>query len=144
MAKITIELADRIDDGNCPCCGRKTTTLTRFVYADGDAHGVYYAGFTDEHPDRIVSVALSLGEWGEGSEAKDRVAFALRIRAAAYGNEHFLEDLMRRLHPGSLKGDPDTVSLCLHGDHGGIEHDRRQRLFQTPGEDVDQIAIDPG
>jgi hypothetical protein len=80
MPRITIEFADRIDGDPCPCCGGKTTRLTRFVYCDGDAHGVYYASFSDKHTERIVSVALSLGDWTEGSKPKDRVAFALRIR----------------------------------------------------------------
>jgi hypothetical protein len=43
---------------------------------------VYYAAFSDNHPDRYVSVIVSLGEWGEGSQPSDRVAFGLRIRAA--------------------------------------------------------------
>lgn len=82
MGAITIELTDRITGDSCPCCGGRTTCLTRFVYSDGDAHAVYYAAFSDKHRDRIVSVMLSLGEWGEGSTPKDRVAFALRIRFA--------------------------------------------------------------
>src|SRR5262249_1670878 len=56
--------------------------LTRFVYSDGDAHAVYYAAFSDNHPDRIVSVVVSLGEWGEGATPEKRLAFALRIRSA--------------------------------------------------------------
>jgi hypothetical protein len=49
---------------------------------DGDAYAVYYAAFSDKHPERFVSVIVSLGDWGEGSTEKDRAAFALRIRAA--------------------------------------------------------------
>jgi hypothetical protein len=83
MGVLTIELADKVESEPCPCCGGRTTSLTRFVYSDGDAHAVYYASFSDKHTDRIVSVALSLGEWGEGSTPEDRVAFALRIRLVA-------------------------------------------------------------
>lgn len=65
----------------CDCCGGRNTTLTRFVYADGDVHAVYYAAFSDNHEDRIVSAVLSLGEWGEDSDPTTRRAFALRLRA---------------------------------------------------------------
>jgi hypothetical protein len=82
MGKLTIEFADAVRGEPCPCCGGRTTRLTRFVYCDGDAHGVYYAAYSNKHSDRAVSVAVSLGEWGEGSTKADRVAFALQIRAA--------------------------------------------------------------
>lgn len=58
-----------------------TTHLTRFVYRDGDAYAVYYAKFSDNHTDGVVSVLIGLGEWGEGSTPADRVAFAAQIRA---------------------------------------------------------------
>jgi hypothetical protein len=83
MGRITIEFTDRIEGDPCLCCGGRTTALTRFVYRDGDAHAVYYASFSDRHPDRWVSVAISLGNWTEGSMPGDRVAFALRIRATS-------------------------------------------------------------
>jgi hypothetical protein len=83
MSVITIELADRIED-QCSCCGGRLVRLTRFVHADGEAHAVYYADFSPDHPERHVRVALSLGGWGGwdgGRVPKKRVAFALRIQA---------------------------------------------------------------
>ena len=64
----------------CDCCGGLTTHLTRFVYRDGDAYAVYYAKFSNNHTDGIVSVLVGLGEWGEGTTPEDRVAFAAQIR----------------------------------------------------------------
>jgi len=64
----------------CPCCGGRTTQLTRFVYRDGDAYAVYYARFSDNHPDRSVVATISLGEWGDGAESTQRVAFAFELR----------------------------------------------------------------
>jgi len=58
------------------------TWLTRFVYRDNDAYAVYYAGFTDSHPNR-VAVAVSLGEWTEEAGPQDRVAFALELWSTA-------------------------------------------------------------
>jgi hypothetical protein len=63
----------------CECCGGITTRLTRFITIDGDARGVYYAVFSDNHPDPHVIVLLSLGEWWNGTNPDSRSAFAFRI-----------------------------------------------------------------
>jgi hypothetical protein len=81
MGVISIEFADRSEGDLCPCCGGRTTRLTRFVYSDGDAHAVYYGAFSDNHPNRYVSIAVSLGEWGEGATPAGRICFSLRIRS---------------------------------------------------------------
>jgi hypothetical protein len=43
---------------NCQCYGELTTSLTRFVYKDDDAFGVYYAKFTEGHAEKRLSVLL--------------------------------------------------------------------------------------
>jgi hypothetical protein len=58
-----------------------TVRLTRFVYNGGDAHAVYYAAYTDGHPERELSGLLGLGEWGEDGSPSDRVAFPFLIWA---------------------------------------------------------------
>src|SRR5512143_2168351 len=75
---IEIELGPR-SEKQCSCCGGITTTLTRFVHRDGDAHAVYFASFAELHPEAVVTVLLGLGEWGEGSTRDQRLAFGLRI-----------------------------------------------------------------
>ena len=67
--------------GRCEHCGAQTTSLTRFIYDDEGVAGVYYARFSDNHPDRIVSALVSLGDWAEGSTPVDRTAFALELRS---------------------------------------------------------------
>ncbi len=67
----------------CACCGGQTTALTRFVYEDGNAHAVYLASYSDNHAERVVSVALGLGEWGDGASPDQRVAFAFNLRSDA-------------------------------------------------------------
>ena len=52
--------------------------LTRFILRDGEAYAVYYAKYSDNHPERIGQVALSIGKWWEGTAPDDRTAFALR------------------------------------------------------------------
>jgi hypothetical protein len=64
----------------CQCCGEATTSLTRFVYKDDGAFAVYYAQFTDGHPERRLIGIIGLGEWGDdeaGPEA--RLAFPFQI-----------------------------------------------------------------
>jgi hypothetical protein len=75
---IRIEYEEPTQSGPCACCGGTTTSLTRFVYEDDDAHAIYYARFSDNHPDRVVVATISLGEWGEDTPDQ-RVAFAVRI-----------------------------------------------------------------
>jgi hypothetical protein len=65
----------------CECCEGKTTRLTRFVYRDENAYAVYYAAFADNHPERVVDVVVSLGEWGEGATPDQRRAFSMKIRS---------------------------------------------------------------
>lgn len=76
---IRIEFEPATTSAPCPCCGGKTTALTRFVSKDDDAYAIYYARFSDNHPERVVAATISLGDWGEEAEPGDRVAFAVRI-----------------------------------------------------------------
>jgi hypothetical protein len=78
---LTFELEPPNESAPCKCCGGKTTSLTRFVRKDGDAYAVYYARFSDNHPNRPVVATVSLGEWGGDSKPEQRVAFALEIRS---------------------------------------------------------------
>ncbi len=63
----------------CECCGGTTKSLTRFVYQDGDAFAIYYATFAENHPEKIVTAVVSIGDWGCDEVPPDRVAFALRL-----------------------------------------------------------------
>ena len=68
----------------CGRCGNATVQLTRFVYQDDKAYAVYYAAFTPTHADKVVSVLVGLGEWGDDTKGPEsRVAFALEMRVAA-------------------------------------------------------------
>src|SRR5262245_58486377 len=89
---ITIEFEPPHESGLCECCGGTTTSLTRFVYRDGDAHAVYYARFSNNHDERIVSIAVSIGEWGDGSHPSQRVSFALELRAGPENYEVQVSD----------------------------------------------------
>src|SRR6478672_4116480 len=63
----------------CDCCGKGTTSLTRFVYKDGDADAIYYLAFAENHPERGADGVVSLGEWGVEGVAESRVAFGVKL-----------------------------------------------------------------
>jgi hypothetical protein len=79
---LTIEFMNPKEPKLCECCGGLTTSLTRFVYKDGDAFAVYYASFTDNHTERLVKMLVGMGEWGEDGSPERRRAFALVLRAS--------------------------------------------------------------
>jgi hypothetical protein len=78
---LTVEFEPPSESAPCECCGGRTTALTRFVHRDGEAHAIYYARFSDNHPERIVVATISLGEWGDDTTPEQRVAFAVEIRS---------------------------------------------------------------
>ena len=65
----------------CDCCGGTTTALTRFVRKDGNAYAVYYAYFTENHPERHMIGLVALGTWGIDDKPipADRVAFGFEM-----------------------------------------------------------------
>lgn len=64
---------------SCDCCGGSTTRLTRFVNQDGEAHAIYYAAFSNNHPEKGLFGVVSLGEWWEDEIPDARVAFAFEM-----------------------------------------------------------------
>lgn len=67
----------------CDCCGTRSTTVHGFVYRNGDAFAVYYAGWSDQHRERGVTLAIATGEWAEGSGPQDRTSIGLEARPTA-------------------------------------------------------------
>lgn len=77
-----IEFTPPAELGPCPCCGRMSTSLTRFVYRDGDAYAIYKTLFSEAHPDRAVLAIVSVGSWDEQATPAQRSAFAFRLTPA--------------------------------------------------------------
>lgn len=86
-----IELSEPTSS-RCECCGGLTVRLTRFVYRDGDAFAVYYACWSNNHPDAELALLVSLGPWGEGSDPAHRAAFSCLVRATDEAYEVMLGD----------------------------------------------------
>ncbi len=64
----------------CSCCGGTTRTVWGYVYSDGEAHAVYYATWTEQHPEHDLSFARSIGGWGEGANPGEKKMVALECR----------------------------------------------------------------
>lgn len=88
----------------CHCCGEPGSTEHGFIYQDGSAHGVYYAAWSEGHPERGVSLAIAVGEWDEGTTAAQRTCVGLE----AYEGE--TEILFRFIDPDASPW-PDTELL---------------------------------
>jgi hypothetical protein len=82
---LSIEYEPPRDQGPCPCCGGRTVSLTRFVYKSGNAHAVYLATYSDNHPQKLVSIAAGIGGWGYGSTPDDRVTFSMELKRSTEG-----------------------------------------------------------
>jgi len=65
---------------SCECCGEDSTTLTRYVHQDGNAHAVYHLSFTKNHPMKSATGVISIGEWGVNHIPEQRYAFPFEIR----------------------------------------------------------------
>ena len=63
----------------CGCCGQEVVSLTRYVHKDDCAFAVYYINFTRGHSPKIAHGLIGLGEWGDGAEPSDRLAFPFKI-----------------------------------------------------------------
>ena len=87
MSTYKIEVGENRSASTCHCCGRKSSVGHGFVYRNGDAHAVYYAGWSTDHSEVRVSLALAIGEWDDGSSAADRTNFGLEARE---GDEEIL------------------------------------------------------
>jgi hypothetical protein len=72
----------------CACCGRQSETVHGYLYDESGATSVYFAGYTQGHPERRVNVALSIGGWGEGTTPSDREASALQVLADDHGRQY--------------------------------------------------------
>ena len=84
MSILSLEPDGSREDEPCPCCGEPTRTVWGYLYADGDAHGVYFARWAAVHPERGLTLVVSLGGWG-GGDATARQAVGLECRALAGG-----------------------------------------------------------
>ena len=140
---ITIEEGDPIEPTVCKCCGGTSTTVTRFVHKDGKAHAAYFARVSDNHPERLASILVGLGEWGEGTTEAQRRSFALEVRKGASGFEVRVVDaaasqwprakvLGRTLDRDEALADPQIDEVFHITDHMVVDDAVIREYFRRP------------
>jgi hypothetical protein len=80
---LRLEIGEGAEGEPCVCCGVASITAHGFLYRNGDAHAIYYAGWSVRHPEHGVTMAIAVGRWEEGSSAADRVSIGVRATSTA-------------------------------------------------------------
>jgi len=81
MTTLRVEPAGEDNVAQCACCGAQSRSVHGFVYNDDDAYAIYYAGWSDTHPEKGVSIAIAVGEWSEGSSPADRTSVGITAKS---------------------------------------------------------------
>lgn len=76
----------------CSCCNGLTIHLTRQVYQNQHALAVYFATYSNNHPDNDVDLLLSLGESENQDPSVERVTFLCHIRPTSNSYQVMLGD----------------------------------------------------
>lgn len=123
MIKYDIEIGENSNASVCHCCGQESCTGHGFVYKNNDAYAAYYAGWSNAHTEKKVSLALAIGEWNEESTNKNRACFGLE---AYEGKE---EILFRVIEPeGSPWPKTDLMGEMLSRKEG-LNHQLLEEVF---------------
>ena len=133
MTGLSLELGPQEAGSICDCCGVRSTTVHGFVYQSGDAFAIYYAGWSGQHPERGVTMAIATGEWSDGSTSADRVSIGLQARShegaihfsvlepnqSPWGKTHLFGEMLPRdkalQHP-SLRKTLEVAELVVRED----------------------------
>lgn len=75
--KFDIEIGENCKPSICHCCEHKSNIGHGFVYKDGNAYAIYYAGWSPSHSYNKVSIAIAIGGWSDNSTSADRICFGL-------------------------------------------------------------------
>lgn len=118
-----IEMSDPTAS-HCECCSGLSVRLTRFVYRDGDAFAIYYAAYSNNHPENLLSFLVSIGEWGEGCQPDQRASFFCQVRPAKRSYEVMLADAAE-----SPWGDAALIGQKLSREQA-IQHPLKATAFE--------------
>ena len=74
---LRIETSEEARHGPCDCCGTFSRTVWGYVHHDNLARAAYFVRWAEGHPEHGATFLFSVGRWGDGAAATDRVAVAL-------------------------------------------------------------------
>ena len=126
MNHYKIEVGEDNQPSVCHCCDNESNTGHGFIYKNDDAYAVYYAGWSASHPDKVVSLAIAIGEWDDNSTTDDRTCLGIE----AYENLNSID--FRVINPNESPW-PSTDLL-------GEMFDRDQALSNKNLDDFYNIA----
>ena len=109
----------------CDCCDGLTVRLTRFVSRKGAAFAMYYAQYSNSHPDNELAMLVSIGEWGDDSDASQRAAFYCRVRPTGDSYEVMLGDVEE-----SAWGGVDIIGKKLTRENA-LRHPQKATAFEV-------------
>jgi hypothetical protein len=89
---IEIEPDGEAQHGACPDCGEMTRSIWGYVANQDGARAIYYARWTDGHVERGAQVMVSIGLWGDGTVAAERMAVGLECRVVDGGPAFMVVD----------------------------------------------------
>ena len=74
-----VETGDVVLGPSCRCCERLGRTAFGFVHRASEVIAFYYAWMDPHIERRVVSLAISLGDWSHGGDVQGRRAAAFRF-----------------------------------------------------------------
>ncbi|WP_131177975.1 hypothetical protein [Phytopseudomonas dryadis] len=123
MSSYDVEVGENRNASLCRCCGNDSYVGHGFIYKDGNAYAVYYVGWSEEHFDKRVSIALAIGEWDDNSTAEDRTCFGVEV---SEGKDEFL---FRIMEPGEAPwSNTGLLGLMLSRDEA-LSHPLLKEVF---------------
>jgi len=99
--------------------------LTRNIYRDDKAFGIYNALYCNRHPDREIDTLFSVGDPQNLSGNHDRVAFHCRIRAIGDAYQVMIDDAAESAWAEEVAG---VVKLTRAQ---ALEHPSKAEVFQA-------------
>lgn len=122
-AKYEIEIGENSEASTCHCCSQNSYNGHGFVYKNSDAHAVYYAAWSKEHAEKMVTFAFAIGEWDDDSTVDSRVCFGIE----AYEAENDI--LLRVIEPNESPWPSTDLLGQMLSRSEGLQHSLIKEVF---------------
>lgn len=79
VSEFNLEVGENVSSSICHCCEKESSIGHGFIYKNGNAYAVYYAGWSHSHSDKNINFAIAIGEWADDSTPADRVSIGVEV-----------------------------------------------------------------